>query len=180
MPSLSDIPHIVSASQIPNFNDGMAWDPPQTPDELVKPYEANIAAWEAGTGYAFTAEDKTNGEFIGRIAMRRITGDDGGWNLGFWTHPTHQRQGYMTECVRAILALIFCQLNAQYVEACHALWNAPSERVIAKAGFRYVGTVSDRFMKHGKWVEEKAHRMTRNEWLNVVKTQDGIEQRAGE
>ena len=33
------------------------------------------------------------------------------WNIGFWTHPSQQGKGYMSEAVEALIRFGFEQLN---------------------------------------------------------------------
>src|SRR5699024_6898157 len=100
--SLSDIPHIFSASRYEGFTNGMSWEPPAVEDELVLPYECNVKAWAEGSAYCFTIEEKGTASFIGRIVIRRGVDPDV-WDLGFFTHPERQGRGYMTEAVAAVI-----------------------------------------------------------------------------
>lgn len=142
----------------------MLWDPPESEEELRKPYEANIKAWDAGDAYTFTIESTRTGEFIGRISIRRQA-EENVWNLGFWTHPRHQGCGYMTETVEAIIAFGFSDLKASRIEACCALWNRASERVLAKNGMSFVRHIPKGFQKKGQWIEENLMAISRDEWI---------------
>jgi [ribosomal protein S5]-alanine N-acetyltransferase len=95
-PSEDDIPQVFSATRVAGFNDGMVWEPPATMDELYKPLRENLLAWEAGKAFAFTITSIHSRILLGRIGIRRSE-QMNIWNMGFWTHPEHQRQGYMTE-----------------------------------------------------------------------------------
>ena len=136
-PGLADIPHVFSATREPGFNDGMLWDPPKGMDELREPFNASLRAWDSGQAFSFTIEGIASGDFIGRISIRKQQ-EDGVWNLGFWTHPKHQGCGFMTEVIGVILAFAFNRLNAIRIEACHAIWNKPSQRVLEKNGMTFV------------------------------------------
>ena len=98
--SEEDIPHIISATRVAGFNDGMSWEPPANRSELLAPLERNFDAWSDDSAYNFSIESR-DGEFLGRIQIRS-TELDGLWNLGFWTHPKFQRLGYMPEAVERI------------------------------------------------------------------------------
>ncbi len=47
--SEDDIPHIFAATRFVGFNDGMLWEAPANIDELYKPLQNNLLAWEAGS-----------------------------------------------------------------------------------------------------------------------------------
>ncbi|GHC08362.1 GNAT family N-acetyltransferase [Cerasicoccus arenae] len=160
--SREDAPHTMAASRYPGFNDGMLWEPPQSEEELLPHYLDSLKAWDSDRAYGFTIEDK-DGKFIGRCAIRREQ-TEGIWNLGFWTHPEQQGQGYMTEAVAALLHFGFTRLGAAQIIANHALWNKASERVLQKNGLRFLRFLQFGFFKNGQWVEENQHGITLDEW----------------
>src|SRR5258708_1922969 len=100
-PSLDDIPVTFSATRYEGFNDGMLWDPPNTAEELIQPFQSSIKAWQEGYAFTFSIVNKLDNLFIGRISIRKepqlFT-----WSLGFWMHPEHQNKGYMTEATMAV------------------------------------------------------------------------------
>lgn len=159
----SDIPHIFSATRFEGFNDGMLWEPPTKEVELVDAFERNVQAWEQHRAYTFTIELKQTDEFIGRIATRAQS-DENVWDIGFWTHPEHQGNGYMTEATRRMSAFCFRNLHASRIVACHALWNKASEAVLKKNGFTFVSHQPQGFLKRGHWVEENVLEMTADRW----------------
>jgi ribosomal-protein-alanine N-acetyltransferase len=161
--SQEDLPHVFSASRHPGFTDGMLWEPPEKEEDLMAPYLRGIDAWEKGEGYGFTIENKDSSAFLGRISIRK-TSTPNLWNLGFWTHPDHQGKGIMSEAVGAMIQLGFEKLDAQEIEACHALWNKASARVLEKNGLQFVRYIKEGFKKHGEWVEENLLSIKRNSW----------------
>lgn len=164
-PSEADIPHIFSASRVPGFTDGMLWEPPETPAELHGPLGRNLAAWRSGAAYTFTVETSEL-VFVGRVALRQTTQDEV-WNLGFWTHPEQQGKGYMSEAATAVLQFGFTHLGAERAEACHALWNRRSRRVLEKIGMTFAKHVPEGFQKNSVWVAEDCLGVSRSEWLNL-------------
>ncbi len=163
-PAEADIPHVFSASRVPGFTEGMLWEPPETLAELHGPLGRNLAAWRSGTAYTFTVETKAF-VFAGRVALRRTAQDR--WNLGFWTHPEQQGKGYTAEAAAAVLNFGFTQLGAERVEACHALWNLKSRRVLTKLGMTFVRRVPEGFQKNGVWVAEDCLEVSSEAWLNL-------------
>jgi [ribosomal protein S5]-alanine N-acetyltransferase len=170
-PSEDDIPHIFSATRVVGFNDGMLWEPPANMDELYKPLQENLLAWEAGTAFAFTMTALHSKIFLGRIGIRK-TEQMNVWNIGFWTHPEHQRQGYMTESAQALMEFGFDRLGAIRLEAAHALWNKGSQRVLENIGMKFAAFIPQGFQKKGQWIEENKMGITKEEWLGL----DHVEQ----
>lgn len=163
-PTEADIPFVFSATRFPGFNDGMLWEPPTTPPELHAPLLASLAAWAAGAAYTFTLETQDGADPIGRISIRRTDRKDV-WDIGFWTHPERQGQGYMTKAATRLLEFGFTALGAESIGACHALWNRSSRRVLEKIGMSFVRRVPHGFQKHGLWVAEDCLSVSRTDWL---------------
>jgi [ribosomal protein S5]-alanine N-acetyltransferase len=163
-PSEDDIPHIFSATRVVGFNDGMLWEPPTHMDELYKPLHKNLLAWESGETFAFTITALHSEILLGRIGIRK--GEQiNVWNIGFWTHPEYQRQGYMTESAQACMEFGFNRLGAIRIEASHARWNKGSQRVLEKIGMKFMEYIPQGFQKKGQWIEENKMGITKEEWL---------------
>jgi [ribosomal protein S5]-alanine N-acetyltransferase len=165
-PAADDIPSVFSATRYARFNDGMQWEPPITIDELEEPLRENLLDWDAGHTYCFTIADPTTDRLIGRIGIRKTKLIDV-WNLGFWTHPEHQGQGYMTESATAIIEFGFEDLGATRIEASYALWNKASQRTLEKVGMRLTRYIPHAFQKKGRWIEANKMEITKQEWLNL-------------
>ena len=161
--SEQDIPYVFSATRFEGFNDGMLWEPPQSIEELKEAFKRSLQAWDAGLAYTFTIECTNTTAFLGRISIRKDK-VEGVWSIGFWTHPEYQCQGYMTEAAKAIIEFGFTVLAADRIEACHALWNTGSEKVLTRIGMKFVCYIPQDFTKHRKWVEENLLEITREDW----------------
>jgi len=167
IPNTSDIPHVYSATKYKGFNDGMLWNPPEKEEELIRPLERNIEAWEKGEGYSFTIVKKETDKLLGRISIRKTKEKDV-WDVGFWTHPESQRQGVMTEALAVVINFGFEELSASRIEACHALWNKASEKVLKRNGMKFVCYIEKGFQKHGKWVEENKLAIDKENWTKML------------
>lgn len=166
IPNEADIPFVFSATRFEGFNDGMVWDPPEKQEELIEPLLNNKKAWEAGKGYSFTITEKKRGEPLGKISIRK-TDQENRWNVGFWTHPESQKQGIMTEALKGILGFGFEELSATEIEACHALWNKASEKVLLRNGMIFERYVAEGFKKNGEWIEENLLVINREQWNKI-------------
>ncbi len=166
IPNESDIPFVFSATRFEGFNDGMLWESPENQEELIEPLRNSKKEWEAGKGYAFTITEKENAKPLGRISIRK-TNKENRWNVGFWTHPESQKQGIMTEVLKAILDFGFEQLAATEIEACHALWNKASEKVLKRNGMTFDRYIEQGFKKNGQWVEENLLVIDLEKWNKI-------------
>ncbi len=163
-PTEADLPDMFEAASSPRLHDGMNSEPPQTIDDLAEGLQESVLAWDAGKLFSFTIADLTSDVLLGRIGIHQQR-RSGVWNLGFWTHPAHQGQGYMTEAVIAVVEFGFKRLEAYQIEASYALWNKSSQRVLEKAGLKFVGYIPHAFQKRGRWIEANKMRITQQEWL---------------
>jgi len=152
-PDESDIPFIWSASQTPNFNDGLRWEAPSSIAEIAKPLRRAQESWASGNEYSWAIESKENRDFIGWISIRRES-KDGEWSIGFWVHPTKQGRGFATECAAAVLEFGFSHLAAEIITAAHATWNTATGRVLRRIGMKCVRTNPRGFKRNQEWVEE--------------------------
>lgn len=168
-PLEADIPYIFSATRYAGFNDGMLWEPPEKTEELQAAYERSLQSWQSGEGYSFSIEDRETADFLGRISIRKEKEKDV-WNIGFWTHPEQQGKGIMSEAVEAVIALGFQTLHAKRIEACHALWNKASEKVLLKNGMTFLRYIEQGFQKKGEWIAENLLGIDREAFLRLQST----------
>ncbi|MGB1242678.1 MAG: GNAT family N-acetyltransferase, partial [Chitinophagales bacterium] len=162
-PKLQDASRIFSATRYEGFNDGMLWESPEKEEEIIEPINKSLQAWESGEGYSFTVVAKNSTELLGRISIRK-TAKEQVWDVGFWTHPASQRQGVMTEALAGVLKFGFEELSATKIEACHAVWNKASEKVLQRNGFEFVEYIEKGFQKRGKWIDENKLVIDREAW----------------
>ena len=151
-PNETDIPHIWSASQTPNFNDGLAWGPPSSMAEIKEPLRRAQESWVTGKEYSWAIETRESRDFVGWISIRREPGDRK-WSLGFWIHPGKQDQGFAKECAAAVLEFGFSRLRAKVITATHATWNSASSRVLHRIGMKPVHTNRSGSDNNVDWID---------------------------
>jgi [ribosomal protein S5]-alanine N-acetyltransferase len=160
---LRDLEHVWTATRFPGFNDGMLWDAPVSHEEMAGWTDRNLANWNKGEGYTFTARQFETDMFVGRVMVKPLD-VSGTCRMGFWIHPTLWDQGYATEIARAAVGFAFEVLGMERVSVAHALWNRGSERVIAKVGFTFSRYLAQGFMKRGQWIPEYEYVISRAQW----------------
>ncbi len=162
-PEESELPLIFMATKTPGFNDGMVWDKPETIDEMI-PFQQDLPRrWETGEAYIFSLYLRDGDDFVGRIGVRS-TEEEKCWNIGFFTLPEHQGQGYMSEALGAALEFGFRELGAERIESSAADWNKASRRVLEKGGMRFLRHEREGLKKKGKWVALDYVVIERVEW----------------
>jgi RimJ/RimL family protein N-acetyltransferase len=83
--------------------------------------------------FAFT----TGGPIMGAIGLHLR--DGGAFELGYWLGEPFWGKGYATEAAERLVRFAFTDLDTDRLLAGHFFDNAASGRVLAKAGFRYIG-----------------------------------------
>ncbi|WP_037289352.1 GNAT family N-acetyltransferase [Saccharibacillus sacchari] len=115
--------------------------------------------------YVYAIRLRENGKLLGRAALTGIArGPFQNANLGYFLDEAHNGKGYMTEAVCGVLELAFAKHNLHRVQAGVMPRNAPSLRVLEKAGFRREG-LAERYLKiNGVWEDHVLFGITLEDW----------------
>ena len=91
----------------------------------------------------FGIYQRESGALVGGCGFKGPPGPDGIVEIAYGIAPSHQGKGYATEVAEALVAFAFLNASVRLVCA-HTREKAnASARVLAKCGFRSVGTVVD-------------------------------------
>ncbi len=139
-----DAPALFEATQDASFIRWLGWPRPRSLKEVEQRLGQMQRQWQSGS-YALTAV--LPDQHLGLLADRpRIVGGvdlkpdpflnaDGVLNLGYWTHPRWQNQGFGTEFVHRAICWAF-DLGVEGLVASVALENTASHRLLRRLGFR--------------------------------------------
>lgn len=107
--------------------------------------------------------NETN-ETIGDIGLHFSADDDCQVEIGYTISPAHQRKGYATEVVRAIINYLFHTLGKHRITASVDPRNTPSAAVLEKVGFRKEAHFVKSLFMDGEWVDDCVYGLLREEW----------------
>jgi ribosomal-protein-serine acetyltransferase len=79
------------------------------------------------------------GHHIGNIGAFKFNWDVPSCEVGYWLHTGHTNQGYMTEAVGVLLAMLRTRIHVRRVEIRSDAENLRSRRVAELAGFQLEG-----------------------------------------
>jgi len=131
------------------------------------PYDARQSlAWITGLDEGeFVRGIEYRGELIGAVGHFRH--DDGAIEIGYWIGRPWWGRGFATEAARLIVRHGFTTANAERLVCCHFVDNLASERVIAKLGFRRLGTCRAYCEARGREIATVRYEMRRprTAWL---------------
>lgn len=85
--------------------------------------------------------------------------------LGYWLVKDFWNQGFMTEAAKEVLRFGFEEVKLHKITVAHFSENKPSEKVIKKLGFRFIGEQKQHFLKHGKWHDHKLYELLAEDFL---------------
>ena len=164
IPNETDVDFVFSATRYTGFNNWMLWDAPDQKREIVEALERNIKGWKEGRDYNFTIEtQEVVPTRLGRISIHK-TEEKSVWSIGYWTHPRQQAKGIMTEALECIVEFGFRRLGAQRLQACYAIENKASEKVLIKNGFKFECHLEQGFKKKGQWIPENKMVLDYQSW----------------
>lgn len=136
----------------PDVNRQQGWE--RTDPEGVRRDIEEMAArapGEPGGWVQFTVEERRGGSLVGDVGLSPADGEPGVIKVGYTIDPAHQRRGYATEAVGALVRYAFEELGADVVRAYASAENAASIRVAERVGMRLI----ERFEgedEDGRWV----------------------------
>ena len=128
------------------------WEPLWTRDELSRSaFRRRLRQYQRemreDQGYAFLVFREGDATLVGGLTISNVRrGVAQSASVGYWMGLPHVRCGYMTDALRAVLPFAFGTLGLHRLEAACLPHNAPSARVLEKAGFRREGTAR-RYLK---------------------------------
>jgi len=170
-PRTGDVPELRAALRR-NLDHLRPWSPAQHADvttsltavsQTILRYRRE---WKRGDAYVLLVTKNAPGEpIIGRISLGGIMrGVFQNAYLGYWIDVDHQRQGLMTEAVRAAVAFAFGEeARLHRVQAAVMPRNPGSIRVLEKIGFRREGFAERYLCIAGKWEDHVVFARTAEE-----------------
>lgn len=128
--------------------------------------EEGIFAAERGTDFTFGIFIGPEEELAGRIRLSAV--HRGVWlnaNVGYFVGTPYAGRGFATEAVKQAAAFAFGEAGLHRLQAAVMPWNAPSLRVMEKAGFRREG-LAERYLNiNGVWEDHVLFAMTAEEFV---------------
>jgi [ribosomal protein S5]-alanine N-acetyltransferase len=116
----------------PDVSRYVLFRPDQTDEAIAGFIGKCIDEWDTEKAFAWVIERRDTGELVGMIDARP---DTYMVNVGYVLAKNHWNRGYATEALRAVVAWADAQPDISRTWAICSVENAPSARVLEKAGF---------------------------------------------
>lgn len=111
---------------------------------------------------------EANGALAGAIAL--ILKGDGIGEIGYWVGVPYWGRGYASDAARTVVRYGFEECGLDRIFACHFTRNAPSGRVLQKAGMTYEGTLRRHLVKWDERIDLAFYGLLREEWMAMRDT----------
>lgn len=116
--------------------------PPLMADALPFFRDRLRAQPDEGPWWARLIVQRASGTAVGSAGFSGPPAEDGIVTVGYSVYPAHQRRGYASEAVSALVVWALTQPGVTHVRATIPPTNVPSRRVAEIAGLRPTGEVS--------------------------------------
>jgi len=93
------------------------------------------------------------GEVVGSVGVHKIVKSHQA-EIGYWLAEQHWGNGIMTEAVKLITKFSFNELKLERVYAYAFSFNKASQKVLAKAGFKFEGILKKNSKKGDKFIDD--------------------------
>lgn len=104
------------------------------------------------TGYPFFIFTKEGNNLLGGITLSNVRrGVTQSGSIGYWIGQPFQKNGYMTEAVKALGVYAFKELGLHRIDAASLQENLASIRVLEKCGFQKEGLARQYLCINGQW-----------------------------
>jgi RimJ/RimL family protein N-acetyltransferase len=162
----SDAGPFAAYRTIPAVARFQGWDAPYS----LKRAERFIRDLEAadpdtpGAWFQFAVAPRPDGELLGDCGTGVSLDDPRQVEIGYTIAPEHQGNGYATEAVRRLLDYWFGDRGKHRATASCDARNAPSARVLRRAGFRPEGRRRKSVWAKGEWTDDLLFAVLECDW----------------
>lgn len=126
-------------------------------DEARRWIESWGRRWRAETDASWAVVGETDGDLLGRVALRRIDLHNGEAECSYWVLPPARRRGVATAATERMVAWAFEGLGLHRLTIVHSVANAPSCAVAATVGFAWEGTMASAQLLADGWHDTHLH-----------------------
>lgn len=123
------------------------------------------AEWVGRRCFFMGAFKKDSQEFVAQIFVGPVNWDLPEFEVGFFVDIDHERQGHVTEALRAVLSVLFNQAGAHRVRLQTDETNLRSRKVAERCGFILEGTLREsKCRKDGSFGNDLIYGLLRHEF----------------
>lgn len=151
--TLRDARDIYEYGRDPEVARHVLWDPYVSVGEARSYIRYMIRKYHTGDASSWGIEWKQTGEIIGTIGYMWIKHEHASCEIGYSLGHSFWNRGIMTEALLAVIEFSFEELHMNRIEAQHEVDNPASGAVMRKCGMQREGTLRQRMINKGKYVD---------------------------
>ena len=163
--TMRDAQDIFDYSQDSHVARYVLWDAQRSVGEARGYIRYMLRKYRMGEPASWGIEWKETGKIIGTIGFMWIQRENSAAEVGYSLHRGYWNRGIMTEALEAVLRHGFRAMNLNRIEAQHEVPNTASGAVMRKCGMRHEGTLRQRLINKGKFVDVELYAILRSDYL---------------
>lgn len=162
--TMADAQDIFEYGRDPEVARHVLWDAYRSVSESRSYIRAMIRHYRMGDAASWGIELKETGRVIGTIGFMWFQMEHRSTEVGYSLARAYWNQGLMTEALRAVIGYAFDSLGMNRVEAQHETTNPASGAVMRKCGMTFEGTLRQRLMNKGAYVDVDLYAILRTDY----------------
>jgi ribosomal-protein-serine acetyltransferase len=155
--------HALIQANRPRLARWMAWAQDQTPEQTLAFVRATRRQLAENDGFqaALVADER----IIGVVGFHGVDWQNRAASVGYWLSEMEERQGTMTQAVRALTGYAFARWGLNRVEIRADVENLRSRAIPERLGFREEGTLRQAYRIVGdRYSDDVVYAMLAAEW----------------
>ena len=165
--TMRDARDIYEYGRDPQVAKYVLWDPYQSVGEARSYIRYMIRKYHNGEAASWCIEWRETGEVIGTIGYMWFQSEHSSAEVGYSLSRPYWNRGIMTEALRAVLKFSFEEIHLNRVEAQHETENPASGVVMRKCGMIREGTLRQRMMNKGRYVDTELYAILKEDWKRI-------------
>jgi len=162
--TMRDAQDIYSYSRDPLVAKHVLWDAHTSIYDSRSYLRFMLRKYRMGAAASWGIEWKATGQIIGTIGFMWIQFENASAEAGYSLARAYWNQGIMTEALQALIRYGFDVLNLNRIEAQHETDNPASGSVMRKCGMVKEGTLRQRLLNKGRFVDVDLYAILRKDY----------------
>ena len=163
---MADAQDVFEYGRDPEVARHVLWDEYKSVSESRSYIRSMMRHYRFGDASSWGIELKQTGRIVGTIGYMWFQAEHRSTEVGYSLARPCWNQGLMTEALKAVIAYSFDTLHLNRVEAQHEITNPASGAVMRKCGMQFDGTLRQRLMNKGAYVDVDLYAILRSDYVS--------------
>ena len=161
---MRDAHDLYAYARDPEVSRHVLWDAHESVWQSRQYLRAALRQYRRGLPGSFAITLRQSGRMIGTIGFMWVNTDHRSAEVGYSLARDYWNQGIMTEALGELIRYGFRSLNLNRIEAQHETENPASGAVMRKCGMRREGTLRQRLLNKGRFVDVELYAILRRDF----------------